>query len=469
MLNTLSSRNDKDLCETRIIIRKEERGNDAITRKKTRDKVVKALEPKISAGNLSRILTSADIAEYDVAAEALSWQSTLKDIRKFCVQYDMMAILLIPQNVDLSAPDVVAKARTFKNAIDDWKTLDDKDYFEWQEFILRYGSFEDTTSDNWLDNVLLLSMEKTLRAEVESDMTSIPKKQHGSIATLRCIIKRMVIKNQEAKDALENYIRNFDITKFPGENVPIACLCLNAVARALGNEDLPSNTIQKVLEGFGTSSTKTFNDFCSSQIALRRGSIYSDIMIKSSLQSQLSILLGDIEATYIDLVGGNKWEGITASPPASSFLASPSVDDAEEEENARTLAAKADMPWDEWVKRFAECHYCGKKGHIRPDCPEYIKKIASGEIKKPLRPPRTQARPNYRRAPPPARRPTQKNQKDPKMKAFLSAFNALFDDNDDDTPSPDNDDDGSAGDENNDTEMDEDVYNFLAKVGCLKD
>ncbi len=55
------------------------------------------------------------------------------------------------------------------------------------------------------------------------------------------------MKNQEAKDALKNYIREFDITNFPGEKVPTACLCLKAVARALGDDDLPSNTIPKVL------------------------------------------------------------------------------------------------------------------------------------------------------------------------------------------------------------------------------
>ncbi len=235
-----------------------------ITCKKTQDKVVKSLDPKISAGNISRMLTSNDAAEYGVAADALSWQSTMKTIRKFYTQYDMTSLLLIPQGVDLSKPDQVAKARIFKDAIDNWQVLDDKEYYKWQEFILRFGTFEETTSDNWLDDILHMSMETTLCTEIKSDIISIPIQQCGSITTLRCIIKRMVIKNQEAKDALENYIRGFDITKFPGENVPTACLCLKAVARALGDDDLPSNTIRKVLEGFGKLSTKLFNNFCSS-------------------------------------------------------------------------------------------------------------------------------------------------------------------------------------------------------------
>jgi hypothetical protein len=91
-------------------------------------------------------------------------------------------------------------------------------------------------------------METTLQAKVESDIVSIPKQQCGSITTLRCIIKWMVMKNQEAKDALKSYIREFNITKLPGENVPTACLCLKAIARALGDDNLPSNTIRKVLE-----------------------------------------------------------------------------------------------------------------------------------------------------------------------------------------------------------------------------
>ena len=206
LLISLAPRNSKDLGAVNVILRKQDRGNDAIARKKTRDKVVKALEPKIAAGNISRMLTSNDAAAFDVAADALSWQTTLKGISRFCQQYDMMSILKIPQGVDFSQPQQVAGAVSFKDAIEDWKDINDKSYFKWQEFILSYSNAIEIESDNWLEEVLYLSMEKTLCAKVESDINSIPLHQRGSITTLRCIIKRMVIKNQEAKDALENYI-----------------------------------------------------------------------------------------------------------------------------------------------------------------------------------------------------------------------------------------------------------------------
>jgi hypothetical protein len=65
-----------------------------------------------------------------------------------------------------------------------------------------------------------------------------------------------------------------------------------------------------------------------------------------SLQSQLCNLLDDIEMTYLDLVGGNKWDGIVASPVQSSFIANGPHDDGDERE-ARALAAKSNIPWDE--------------------------------------------------------------------------------------------------------------------------
>jgi hypothetical protein len=313
-------------------------------------------------------------------------------------------------------------------------------------------------------------METNLHVEIKSDIIGIPIQQRGSITTLRCIIKRIVIKNQEAKDALENYIRGFDITKFPGKNVPTACLRFKAMARALGDDDLPSNTICKVLESFGKLSTKSFNNFCSSQIALHRGSFYADIMQGTSLQSQLNNLLNNIEVTYLDLVGGNSWLEIAAAPTRSSFTAKVQQD-KEDEHEAWALAAKSNLPWDEWVKLHTKCHHCEEEGHICPQCPDYLKKIKSGEIKQAYRPNycgQPQARPSNRGLP---QARCNKLLTDPKAKAFLSAFQALFIPDDDDIENGDGDKDLITN--NSDIEqyegVDGDIYNFLSLVGYSKE
>ena len=60
---SIDTRPDHDLGAVNIILSKNERGDDPISRKKTRDRVVTALEMTISAGNLSRILTSVDATD----------------------------------------------------------------------------------------------------------------------------------------------------------------------------------------------------------------------------------------------------------------------------------------------------------------------------------------------------------------------------------------------------------------------
>ncbi len=81
---TLASCKEKDLGEVKVILCKQDCGNDAISCKKTRDKIVKSLETKITAGNISCVLTSTDADEHDIAADAISWQSILKRIHLFC-------------------------------------------------------------------------------------------------------------------------------------------------------------------------------------------------------------------------------------------------------------------------------------------------------------------------------------------------------------------------------------------------
>jgi hypothetical protein len=132
-----------------------------------------------------------------------------------------------------------------------------------------------------------MSLDKTLHAEVESDLCSLSISQQGSLTTLCYIIKQLVVKNQEARDALKEYLKNFDIRKFSGENVPLACLRLKAVATSLGSNNLPTNVICKLLEGFAKSATVFFNKVCTSKLALRCGSICQKLFKDTSLHTQL--------------------------------------------------------------------------------------------------------------------------------------------------------------------------------------
>ena len=135
----------------------------------------------------------------------------------------MKTIIKIPMKIDLSNPLRVKTSWT-KNAIEDWQQLKDKDYFNWQELILTSGAASELESNNWLEDTLLLSMDKNLCSEVASDMSGFLPIKRRAVTMLRCIIKRMVVKNWEAKDVLESYIKDFNIANFPGKNVPSLCL-----------------------------------------------------------------------------------------------------------------------------------------------------------------------------------------------------------------------------------------------------
>jgi hypothetical protein len=82
----------------------------------------------------------------------------------------------------------VAKATRFLNAINNWQQLDNMPYFEWQEFIIRYGTKDKLESNSWLEDTLLISINKHLQSEIESDMPGFPKQKQGAVTMLRCII-----------------------------------------------------------------------------------------------------------------------------------------------------------------------------------------------------------------------------------------------------------------------------------------
>jgi hypothetical protein len=203
---------------------------------------------------------------------------------------------------------------------------------------------------------------------------------------------------------------------------------------------------------------------------MRRASFYKEAIKNTSFQSQLVDVLNNLENTYLELVGGKQWQeiGHAGMDQGSSFYTK------EEEKEARVLATMNRVPWQEWVKTHAVCHHCGEKGIIRPKCPKYLADIESGKIicanlrdsKRKKNPPCTLAGPNQGVG--------QSKIKDPKVKAFLSAFQALFTNEDNDNNKEDN---GKVHhDHVNDKEDDghihnnnDDLHAFLFMIGLFKE
>jgi hypothetical protein len=258
----------KDSCEDFPIARQ-------IARKKTWEKVLKAIKPVITTCKIICILTSKNEGSYNVASNTLFSQTIMQGIKRYIIQYNMTIIIMIPMGASLlSTPASINYAMDWLNDIDDYEKLDDNNFAVWQEFILHHGSDVAIESDAWLEGTLLLSMESNLWAEVESDLKSLPTNRCGALTMLHFIIKCMIIHNQEAWDTLKEYIKTFDICHLPRENIPTACLKLKAVANALGDE-LLSNAVCLILEGFSHASTKSFSIVCDSKIAMQSNSIYA--------------------------------------------------------------------------------------------------------------------------------------------------------------------------------------------------
>jgi hypothetical protein len=193
---------------------------------------------------------------------------------------------------------------------------------------------------------------------------------------LRFIIKRMVIRNQEAWDSLEEYIKTFDICNFPGENVSMACLQLKAVVTVLGDK-LPSNAVGTLLEGFSCAFTKSFSSVCESKIAICSDSIYALLLKSVPLCNQVTSMLDDLEQKYQQLITAKKWEGIghvgMNSTNKSSFNAMANQDDEEQGYAAYVKKTKSHkfLAFKEWAK-LQKCNYCGNQEQVCPQCKKYL-------------------------------------------------------------------------------------------------
>jgi hypothetical protein len=201
------------------------------------------------------------------------------------------------------------------------------------------------------------------------------------------IIKCLIICNQEAWDALKDYVKTFDICNFLGKNVPTACLKLKAIVNVLGNTTL-SNAVCTILKGFAHASIDSLTDVCKSKSAMQSDSISTSLLAKALLCSQVSMMLDNLEQKYQQLITARKCEGVghvdMDNHNKSAFNAT-----ANQEGEAQSYAAYVNnkatqgfFKFNEWAK-LQTCHHCGNKVHIRPNCRKYLNEKANGTLPPP--------------------------------------------------------------------------------------
>ena len=285
---------------------------------------------------------------------------------------------------------------------------------------------------------------------------------------LRFIIKGMVIRNQEAWDALEEYIKLFDIRNFPGENVPTACLKLKVVVAVLGDK-LPSNAVRTLLEGFARASTKSFSSVCESKIAMRSDSIYASLLKTIPLCNQVTSMLDDLEQKYQQLITAKKWEGIghVGMNHNNKSLYNITQDDEEWGYAAyarNNKSRKGFLAFEEWAK-LQKCNFCGTQGHVCPQCKKYLAAKENGTLEISPTGYKRNTKPFFNKD-----NRCEKFNKDPKLKALLSAFAAFTTDYlADSQPKQDENNDKQDKPDGNTVEDDEDVTAFLSMFGALKE
>jgi hypothetical protein len=177
---------------------------------------------------------------------------------------------------------------------------------------------------------------------------------------------------------MEEFLKNFDILSFPGENVTLASLRIKAIAQSLGPTKLPTDIVHRILEGFARSSTPAFSNLCYHQESMISSSLVKSSLRQDTLYKTLISVLGDLEVRYNELLSGQRWLGLGHGTQAakSVFLTNPDLDeDSSDDEDYSNYAAftaregRTVIPFNTWVKDKI-CRNCDEIGHIQRDCPK---------------------------------------------------------------------------------------------------
>jgi hypothetical protein len=191
---------------------------------------------------------------------------------------------------------------------------------KYQEVINIRGFAVDVESSRWLQAVLEKSIEPTLLVRVKQRFATFATEERGGLSMFLIVANMVAKPSHEFIEMGQSWIKQFKLSNFPGENVPIANSRFKAVVEALSATPgaLPLTTIDKYLEGMNACGCEKFRILVSSLIGSFNNPM-DRIKERYSMSSILDQFSTALDKKYAALVIDKEWCG--ASNKGSIFVA----------------------------------------------------------------------------------------------------------------------------------------------------
>lgn len=191
----------------------------------------------------------------------------LKYLETRARKFDLLDVINIPKLINANADKMENKwdmsSRT--NLLTNWTKVSIEDVKEYQADINKFSTL-DSTSSNWLKDLLLNSMDIDLRAKIQETYGPLEDQgTFGGIVYLKIGLDVMFCMTREVVSSLQLHIENFGKTGIAGygcgENVTVIVKNILVVAGSLAEiGQLPSKATEWVLQGFCLCSTPEFKE-----------------------------------------------------------------------------------------------------------------------------------------------------------------------------------------------------------------
>ena len=304
------ARSEADIVRAQVQVKRSERGPvGSFAREKVRTRLCIALQNSFSVPDYVKVL-SPDTDE-DIAAMCLDTKATVREFAKWCDSADVSDIFKIPRDTECySDLRLLGTNTSFFNLITDYKQVSIEDVKMHQAFVNQHAGEEEVESSKWALEVLQLSTDKSLRRRVDQVYENLSVAQQGGIMYFMLLMEAVDKTTDEGMQAMKDWMENFSVKKFAGEDVSKATVHFKTIAGLLGTS-VPSDFVKHYLKGMEKASNESFRNTCSNQLGFMGSAMYQDwSKTKGNKMVELDDMSASLLKEYNALTQGLKWAGV---------------------------------------------------------------------------------------------------------------------------------------------------------------